>query len=514
MARVLVVEDMPDVRAIHVLLLELLGYVTVSASDGEEGLTLLTEEVFDVVLTDDRMPRMNGPEMLMQAAPVLAGRTARIFECNGNPRQPDELDRFADLQVSLPLNFRDLGCCMAEAVAIRESHLINALHASPAARRYRVHPHRQPASRSLDAGPLRESERPATERILEAAALSPSGEAAGLELQQLLQGEIAPSHTPLPEPASVDVRAMVQRNLETYWEAEGGGLPLRVHWVGSPFEACSLLARALPGPTLCSRARSRVWAARPRPILPDLNEQPLESAAARALVAELYARNQAVSAVLRPGHELAALHGLDLQHLGVSTLEAIEKQDGEQSPVASLLRALRPLVGWFWLYDDGFAVVTERHGPPRGHDDGRLHAEDGPAVMYPDGFGAWALEGFPVRRHQVEAPDTMSAQAIRRTPNAELRRLLRERFGTDRYIREIGATVVACDTVPVDGLAPGGGSLTRALIETADGDRCLVSSDGSTNRVYYMRVPSTCATCQQAYDALSGRPGVRTIVEA
>lgn len=117
-------------------------------------------------------------------------------------------------------------------------------------------------------------------------------------------------------------------------------------------------------------------------------------------------------------------------------------------------------------------------------------------------------------RRAWTAPHELTLDDVREEPNAEVRRILRECYGESRFLTETGVTLVHVDTVPVDRLAPTGRSITRALVQDADGRRFLVASDGSTRRVYYMEVPRTCVTCRDAYVALSGRPDVRTIVEA
>src|SRR6185312_3746598 len=61
---VLLVDDSPDGLLVRRALLEELGYTVEVAGNGEEGLKLFHASNFDVVVTDYRMPRMNGVELI------------------------------------------------------------------------------------------------------------------------------------------------------------------------------------------------------------------------------------------------------------------------------------------------------------------------------------------------------------------------------------------------------------------------------------------------------------------
>lgn len=100
--------------------------------------------------------------------------------------------------------------------------------------------------------------------------------------------------------------------------------------------------------------------------------------------------------------------------------------------------------GWWWPLSDA-AVLTDR--PDRLHRDeqGRLHNETGPAIRYRDGFAVYAVHGVRVPAKVVEAPETLTAAEITAERNAEVRRVMVNRFGFDRYIREAGAKKVATD---------------------------------------------------------------------
>lgn len=87
--RVLVVDDEPGVLRLVSRILDEAGYDTVSASSGDEALTIVaTQEPFDLLLTDLMMPQMNGDELarrLTYRDPTLkvlylTGYSDRLFE--------------------------------------------------------------------------------------------------------------------------------------------------------------------------------------------------------------------------------------------------------------------------------------------------------------------------------------------------------------------------------------------------------------------------------------------------
>ncbi len=65
--RILVVEDEKSMREVLKILLEEEGYDVLSASDGLEGIALLREQTFDLVITDIKMPRADGFDVLRAA---------------------------------------------------------------------------------------------------------------------------------------------------------------------------------------------------------------------------------------------------------------------------------------------------------------------------------------------------------------------------------------------------------------------------------------------------------------
>jgi CheY-like chemotaxis protein len=78
---ILLVDDNLDGLLVRRSLLEELGYRVQSAKNGEEGLKLFQAGTFDVVVTDYRMPRMNGVELIVRIRQL--NPTARIILLSG-----------------------------------------------------------------------------------------------------------------------------------------------------------------------------------------------------------------------------------------------------------------------------------------------------------------------------------------------------------------------------------------------------------------------------------------------
>lgn len=158
---------------------------------------------------------------------------------------------------------------------------------------------------------------------------------------------------------------------------------------------------------------------------------------------------------------------------------------------------------WSWFGEDTVLCCE----PPlvcRRDERGRLHATDGPALMFRDGVEMYVVQGNNVPRHAVMEPSTLTLAEILNERNADLRRVLTELFGYGRYLKESGAVVVDMDVIEISRHDQSLGSMPRALMRDREGRQWLVGTDGSTRRVYYMPVPHDVATCAEAHNALAG----------
>jgi hypothetical protein len=141
-----------------------------------------------------------------------------------------------------------------------------------------------------------------------------------------------------------------------------------------------------------------------------------------------------------------------------------------------------------------FCIISDK--PVRLLKDGlnRPHCDDGPFCEWADGTKLYAIGGQYVPQYVVERPDLITIEKIQKETNAETRRIMIDRYGTDKYLLETEAQVLDLDERPGN---------TRCLIQDNTGSKWLVGMDGSTERTYYMPVPEESTTCKEAHQAIA-----------
>ncbi|WP_432975740.1 DUF6745 domain-containing protein [Dactylosporangium sp. CA-233914] len=147
---------------------------------------------------------------------------------------------------------------------------------------------------------------------------------------------------------------------------------------------------------------------------------------------------------------------------------------------------------WWWPYAN-VAILTDRPDALHRDNIGRLHAADAPALHYSDGYALHAWRGMPIPSDLVDRLSSLTYRQIADERNAELRRVMLEHFGYERYLREAGAHRVAQDET---------GTLWR--LNFADDEPLVMvevinstpEPDG-TSRVYWLRVPPATRTARE-----------------
>ncbi|MEU5974620.1 DUF6745 domain-containing protein [Streptomyces sp. NPDC047315] len=163
-----------------------------------------------------------------------------------------------------------------------------------------------------------------------------------------------------------------------------------------------------------------------------------------------------------------------------------------RSPRLEGLASVAASAGWWWPYEK-VAVVCERPSELHRDEAGRLDSGEGPALVYPDGFALHAWRGMPVPPEFVASLSTLTAARIRDEENAELRRVMLEYYGYERYLAESGAEPLQKDEA---------GTLWRIALRD-DEDVVMVEVLNSTAepdgtfRTYWLRVPPSTSTAKE-----------------
>jgi hypothetical protein len=149
--------------------------------------------------------------------------------------------------------------------------------------------------------------------------------------------------------------------------------------------------------------------------------------------------------------------------------------------------------GWFWPYEK-ICIMTDRPVGLERDNRRRLHGESGMAVRFGDDWGVFAWHGVLVPGYVVLLPEPLTFDLIEAEPNVEVRRVLIERFGLDKYLREGRVAKMHEDQC---------GILYR--MQSKEDEPILVvrvanstpEPDG-TIKEYFLRVPPTMQRARQA----------------
>ena len=148
----------------------------------------------------------------------------------------------------------------------------------------------------------------------------------------------------------------------------------------------------------------------------------------------------------------------------------------------------------YWWPLRGSVIAIEKHSSIHLDEWRRLHCGDDMAIQYPDGWGVYAWKGVLVPKKVIVAPEILTVREIDTENNAEIRRVMLERFGWGRYLDESNSKPVHKDKF---------GFLYRREIPD---DEPLVmvkvknktaEPDGSF-KDYFLRVPPEMETAKQA----------------
>ncbi|MFD4763068.1 DUF6745 domain-containing protein [Streptomyces sp. NPDC058439] len=296
-------------------------------------------------------------------------------------------------------------------------------------------------------------------------------------------------------------RAAAEDGLRLAYRSAGLAEPERILWVDSPRAAVEAVEKLVDaGRSVRDEVRTRPWAEERRRMYDELGSAGW-SALWSATGAQLWETTAALAERIRAGvvAELAE-RPEDESDVRLVLLDAVLGQqdaawlaafDGRGDRLDGLAEVARH-AGWWWPYER-VVVISERPEALHRDEAGRLDRGDGPALAYRDGFALHAWRGMPVPAEFLAELNSLTPERIREEENAELRRVMLEFYGYDRYLTEAGAEPVHRDET---------GVLWRIAL---DGDEDVVmvevvnstpEPDG-THRTYWLRVPPATRTAKE-----------------
>jgi hypothetical protein len=150
-----------------------------------------------------------------------------------------------------------------------------------------------------------------------------------------------------------------------------------------------------------------------------------------------------------------------------------------------------------------FCMISDRPEILMVDGEHRPHRDDGPFCRWRDGAALYSVHGVRVPAWVIEQPEKLTEQHIEDETNAEVRRVMLDRFGLARWLTETGTTVVS--EAPADHPIKGLRSARLLRREVADDEVIVMvdllnstpEPDGSTKR-YQLRVDPN------AYDGRAG----------
>ena len=157
---------------------------------------------------------------------------------------------------------------------------------------------------------------------------------------------------------------------------------------------------------------------------------------------------------------------------------------------------------WDSLLLENMAVLVARPTAIKRNVETRLHCTTGPAIPWADGWGCYYVGGVLVPPHAVESPESITAEEVLSTANLEVRRVLIDQMGRDKFVAQAKFAVLHEDDHTA--ILPDDRRVTehrRLLsIDMPGEDEPMVMVEvvcPSTGRQYLLRVPPTVKTCAE-----------------
>lgn len=145
---------------------------------------------------------------------------------------------------------------------------------------------------------------------------------------------------------------------------------------------------------------------------------------------------------------------------------------------------------WDSLLTRRCAILVRRPVEVRSDSEGRLHSLTGPAYRWGDGFRGYAIQGVEVPGWVILEPERVTLDYLLEVANLEVRRVLIECFGRERFLTMNRAAVVHEDR--------DGAGMPRRLMTIPGVASYVEVQCPSTGHVHFLCVPPTVTRCHDA----------------
>ena len=115
--KILIVEDEKSMREVLKMLLDGEGHEVTAASDGLEGLSFIEQDIFDLVITDMKMPKANGFEVLKRVKEITPETIVIMITAFGNTETAIEAMKLGAYDyISKPFNIDEIRLIVRKAI--------------------------------------------------------------------------------------------------------------------------------------------------------------------------------------------------------------------------------------------------------------------------------------------------------------------------------------------------------------------------------------------------------------
>jgi hypothetical protein len=92
-----------------------------------------------------------------------------------------------------------------------------------------------------------------------------------------------------------------------------------------------------------------------------------------------------------------------------------------------------------------FCIISDKPTVLKIDDRNRAHCNNGPFKQWSDGSSLYSFHGVRIPKYIIETPDKLTVDIIEKEPNAEVRRVMIERYGTEKFILDSKNEIVHAD---------------------------------------------------------------------